>query len=922
MTEPFIGIDFGTCNSSAAWFNPRTGQAEPLLNAEGDDKTPSVVYFGPRETVVGRHAEERLESPEERKRVLIAVKRDLAKKCAWVVDDRSVTPLDAAALILGKIKRDAEEGHFRDPVVRAVITCPAVFDESEKDKLREAAALAGFRDVALLEEPVSAALAYAENGIKVGSHVLVYDLGGGTFDLALLAREEGDDAYRLAMEPRGERIGGEDFDRAIYDYFDARIRKMWEQPICPDGLDLLLLRQCRRFKESLSASEQPAPLNWYWPGKKGQLKLKLNRAQFESLVEKHVERTVRLTRTIQEDAATAGYQLDSVILIGGSSRMPCIVRRLQETLQVEPRKWQKQDVAVALGAAYQAQRIWGEKPSPPPPPASSPEPATSSTASSEPSAEAKGLFVRARDRFAQATKSAAEERQQHQVAALEFAQAACDLDPRWSDPFELKGRILQEKGEWLLASAAYTACLRLIPNAAKAHQDRGFCKFMAGDYIAAKKDFDEALRLAPSELAYRYRAATNLRLGIAAAAVIDIQNGLTLANQDTPRAALHAVCGLLMRDELHRLKESIGSFAEALRLLPPEDRSLERQQFYEFSILCNLMERMKVLPNADNADAGPLRLSALIQARFGLKGRWGAKAVPDADRPNLVAWVQQELWQACKACHGDGTRAAVVEFVNRNSHETYDRLWKDDSEFALHCASIWAAKHNPRKTIAWLKNLLAVQPLFDIRRARFDPWIGKLQDADLADFLTPKWTFQEHHGRVLNWLTVINLSPFRLSALRVRVHVTRGDGKKDEPKDLELASLAAGASQRWPSVFKAGGSFGGNFTRVRVTLSCAEGEAKLVRNLSEPDSETGPQKTILEDDIPKVLVVDDDPKAQKTVPEEDLEEVVPVDDEPEDRPAWQPKPRARRHSAARQQKLQEEARFQSEKEQKQRKEKR
>ncbi len=366
MKQPFIGIDFGTCNSSAAWFDPRTGQAEPLLNAEGENKTPSVVYFGPRETVVGRFAEERLESPEERKRVVIAAKRDLAKRRVWVVDDRNVTPLDAVALILGKIKRDAEEGHFHNPVTRAVITCPAVFDEVEKSKLRAAAALAGFTDVAVLEEPVAAAHAYAAGGMNVGRHVLVYDLGGGTFDLALLVRDEGDDAFRLAMEPRGERIGGEDFDRAIYDYFDGGVRKTLEQPICPDGLDLHLLRQCRRFKEGLSASAEPAPLHWHMSGK-GTLKLPLNRTKFESLVEKHVERTLRLTQAIQQDAAAAGCKLDSLILIGGSSRMPCIVRRLKETLQIEPRKWQKQDVAVALGAAYHAQQLWGEKPSRPEP---------------------------------------------------------------------------------------------------------------------------------------------------------------------------------------------------------------------------------------------------------------------------------------------------------------------------------------------------------------------------------------------------------------------------------------------------------------------------------------------------------------------------------------------------------------------------
>ncbi len=266
MAQFFIGIDFGTCNSSAAWFTTRTGQAELLDNAEGDDKTPSVVYFGRnQEPVVGKFAEDQLESPEGRKRVLSSVKRNLSRKTAIVVGDRRVTPLEAAALILGKVKRDAEKLHFHEPVTRAVITCPAVFDEVEKDKLREAAVLAGFRDVELLEEPVAAALAYAENGIKVGRCVLVYDLGGGTFDLAVLIREQGEDVFRPAMAPRGELIGGEDFDRAIYDHFDALVRKKANQPICADGLDLHLLRQCRKLKESLDLDRRRrARLTWHW----------------------------------------------------------------------------------------------------------------------------------------------------------------------------------------------------------------------------------------------------------------------------------------------------------------------------------------------------------------------------------------------------------------------------------------------------------------------------------------------------------------------------------------------------------------------------------------------------------------------------------------------------------------------------------
>ena len=471
MTENFIGIDFGTCNSSAAWFNTKTGQAESLLSAEGHDKTPSVVYFGPGETVVGRHADERLQTPNEWKRVVSAVKRDLAKLRTWVVGDRHVAPLDAATLILEKIKRDAEDGHFHAPVMRAVITCPAVFDEAEKDKLRQAAKQAGFLNVELLEEPVAAAVAYTEAGINVGRYVLVYDLGGGTFDLALLTREAGDDAFRLAMEPVGEKIGGEDFDKAIYDYFDAGILKTTQQPISPDGLDRRLLRQCRTLKESLTASEQPEPPRWDLPGI-GRVKLRLNRATLETLVEKLVDRTVQLTRSIQQDAAAAGWQLDSVILIGGSSRIPCIAKRLREELQVEPRKWLKQDVAVALGAAYHAQRLWGERPNT----AASPPPIETP---SEPSVKAQSLFARARDRFdaaikSEATKSAAEERRQHLDAALQHAQAACELEPGWPDPFQLKGQILQEKGDWLLATAAYTASLRLNPSVPRAKNAEGY----------------------------------------------------------------------------------------------------------------------------------------------------------------------------------------------------------------------------------------------------------------------------------------------------------------------------------------------------------------------------------------------------------------------------------------------------------------
>jgi tetratricopeptide (TPR) repeat protein len=804
--EPFLGIDFGTCNSSMAWFDPRTGQAEVLRNAEGEDKTPSVVYFGDREVLVGRHAEDRLESPEERKRVLPAVKRDLARPRLWVFGGRRVTPVEAAAEILKKLRHDAEEGHFHEPVRRAVITHPAVFDEAEKDKLREAAVLAGLQEVELLEEPVAAALAYARAGVKVGRHVLVYDLGGGTFDLALLAREEDEDVYRLALEPRGERVGGEDFDRAIYDHFDARIREKLEQEVCPGGVDLQLLRQCRRYKESLTASEHPTPFSFHWQGK-GRLELKLSRSTFESRIEKRVERTLALTQSLREEAVAAGYEVDSVILIGGSSRVPLIVRRLQEALVLEPRKWQKQDLAVALGAACYAQQLWGAKGTPPTGPvAPSPSSVSSSAPLQGPGTEAAGLFAHALADFEEARTlegELAEEkrllRRQRVESARQYAQAASDLERQWGDPYVLKGHLLQERGEWLLAAAAYTAGLRCDPGSVQAYAGRGFCRLMAGEHAGARQDYDEVIRRGPSETAYRCRAAAALAVGDAAAAVSDIRQGLALGELEAPRAALLAVAGLLLRDELGSPEQSIACFAEALELLPAKTSPPEQTRFTTICKLFGLNDRVVVEPAAGAPDVRLVR--------------------PD---PSL----QRALWKACKSVNGDDARAAAAAFLSRNHRAVDEGLWKAEPDFALHLASIWAEKGHASKTMDWLKNLLLARPAFDIRVARRDPWIARLRDPALDDFLTPKWSFEEQHGLLFNHLTVENLSPFCLTSVVVRVVVTRSNRATDAQKTLRLASLGAGASRRWDNVFKDGGWLGGNIAGVRVALECAEGTAK------------------------------------------------------------------------------------------------
>jgi formylglycine-generating enzyme required for sulfatase activity len=363
MSTPTIGIDFGTTTSSMAWVDPGTGKAEMLKNAEGEEKTPSVVYFGAEGVLVGTPAEQMLDDPQEGRRVVASVKRELTNAPTLALPGRRVKAVEVAAAVFAKLKRDAEELHFQEPVTRAVITCPASFDVMEREAIEAAARLAGFAEVRTLEEPVAAAIAYSRAGLGVGRHVLVYDLGGGTFDLALLREEAG--GFALALEPKGlRRCGGDDFDQALYDYCDEEAERQWGHPLCESGRDLRFLRDCRRRKENLSAQDKVLFSSLVGEGRL--FRHSLTRELFEGLISSRIDTTVRLTGELVRAAEAQGFPVETVVLIGGSSRIPLVQRRLKEALPVEPRKWQHQDVAVALGAAYHARSLWG--------PLSEPEP--------------------------------------------------------------------------------------------------------------------------------------------------------------------------------------------------------------------------------------------------------------------------------------------------------------------------------------------------------------------------------------------------------------------------------------------------------------------------------------------------------------------------------------------------------------------
>ena len=226
----FLGIDFGTTNSSMARFAADVGRAVVVCNSEGNEKTPSIVYFGKTETVAGDAAVNVLADsggdPDTASRAIRSVKRNLVSPPRIAVPGgRTVRPTDVAAQILAKLRRDAGEADGGRESTRAVITCPAVFDSPQQQAIVDAAQLSGFTEVELVEEPVAAALAFQHAGGAIGKGVLVYDFGGGTFDAAFVVREEGEKQFHLALEPDGDRhCGGDDIDQALYDYFDRQAR--------------------------------------------------------------------------------------------------------------------------------------------------------------------------------------------------------------------------------------------------------------------------------------------------------------------------------------------------------------------------------------------------------------------------------------------------------------------------------------------------------------------------------------------------------------------------------------------------------------------------------------------------------------------------------------------------------------------------
>jgi len=356
-SNKILGIDLGTTNSAFAVMEG--GDPEIIVNQEGERTTPSVVAFDDGERLVGKPAKNQaVKNPDE---TIQSIKRHMGEDDYSVeLDGEEYTPEQVSAMILQKIKRDAEE-YLGDDVEKAVITVPAYFNDRQRQATKDAGEIAGFEVERIVNEPTAAAMAYGLDD-ESDQTVLVYDLGGGTFDVSIL--DLGGGVYEVVATNGDNDLGGDDWDHAIIDY-------LAEQFHDEHGIDLREDRQAlQRLTEAAEEAkielsnrkETRIDLPFITTTDDGPLDLeeKLTRAKFESLSEDLVERTVGPTEQALEDAGYGEGDIDEVILVGGSTRMPQVQDRVEEMTGQEPKKNVNPDEAVSLGAAIQGGVLSGD----------------------------------------------------------------------------------------------------------------------------------------------------------------------------------------------------------------------------------------------------------------------------------------------------------------------------------------------------------------------------------------------------------------------------------------------------------------------------------------------------------------------------------------------------------------------------------
>ena len=353
-----VGIDLGTTNSVVSVLEG--GEPVVIANAEGSRTTPSVVAFAKNgEVLVGEVAKRQAVTNVDR--TIRSVKRHMGTNWTVDIDGKAYTSQEISARTLMKLKRDAE-AYLGESVTDAVITVPAYFSDAQRQATKEAGEIAGLNVLRIINEPTSAALAYGLDKGDQEQTILVFDLGGGTFDVSLL--EIGDGVVEVKATSGDNNLGGDDWDQKIVDWLTTQFKNGHGIDLTKDKMAMQRLREAaEKAKIELSSSMQTSiNLPYITAGADGPLHLEesLTRAQFESMTADLLERTKAPFNAVLKDAGVNIGQIDQVVLVGGSTRMPAVAELVKSETGKEPNKGVNPDEVVAIGAALQAGVLKGE----------------------------------------------------------------------------------------------------------------------------------------------------------------------------------------------------------------------------------------------------------------------------------------------------------------------------------------------------------------------------------------------------------------------------------------------------------------------------------------------------------------------------------------------------------------------------------
>ena len=353
-----IGIDLGTTNSCVAVLEG--GEPTVIANAEGARTTPSVVAFTKNgERLVGETAKRQaITNPD---RTIASIKRHMGENYHVEIDGKQYTPQDISAMILAKLKADAES-YLGEKVTEAVITVPAYFSDAQKQATKDAGKIAGLDVKRIINEPTAASLAYGLDKAEGSHKILVYDLGGGTFDVSVL--ELGDGVFEVLATNGDTHLGGDDFDNKIMDFLADSFQKEHGVDLRQDNMALQRLKEAaeKAKKELSSAQTTKINLPFITVTADGPLHLDmdLTRAKFDQLTSDLVDRSIEPMNKAMRDAGVTSADLDKVILVGGSTRIPAVQAAVQRVTGKEPFKGINPDECVAVGASIQAGVLTGE----------------------------------------------------------------------------------------------------------------------------------------------------------------------------------------------------------------------------------------------------------------------------------------------------------------------------------------------------------------------------------------------------------------------------------------------------------------------------------------------------------------------------------------------------------------------------------